>query len=207
MKTPTKHYLAVAALALLTLAGCSSIPEKGSQAEALWLKEKATEKRTQEISKTLDSLPDWYAKPKCDVSTICAVASATSSDMQLSVDKAILDAKFAVADKLKGAITANMKSYVEESGVGSDPVVNQEVSKVISNVMTAVSLAGYELDQTSVIAERGKFRAFVSLRYPVGEANKIVVSETRKNAALESKMRASKAFAELEQQVTVQKVR
>lgn len=194
-------------LPALFMAACSSMPEPGSQAEAIWLKEKATEKRTQELAKTLESLPDWYAKPKCDVATICAVASATSGDMQLSVDKAILDAKFSVADKLKGTVTANMKSFVEESGLGSDPVVNQEVSKVISNVMTAVSLAGYEVKHTNVIAERGKFRAFVSLQYPVGEANKIVVSETKKSAALESKIRASKAFAELEQQVTVEKVR
>jgi hypothetical protein len=197
----------VAILPVVFLAACSSIPEPGSQAEAIWLKEKATERRTQELAKTLESLPDWYAKPKCDVATICAVASATSGDMQLSVDKAILDAKFSVADKLKGTVTANMKSFVEESGLGNDPVVNQEVSKVISNVMTAVNLAGYEVNHTSVIAERGKFRAFVSLRYPVGEANKIVVSETKKSAALESKIRASKAFAELEQQVTIEKVR
>lgn len=202
MSTRTPHLTLALSLAATMLSACSGTPEKGSLAEAQWLKEKAIEGKTKQMAEVIDSAPEWYAQPKCDAQSLCAVASATSSDMQLSIDKAVMDAKFIVADKLKGTITANMKVYVEESGAGDDPMLNQEVSKVISNAMSAVSLAGYEVAHSKTLPERGKFRTFVALKYPLGEGNQIVLAETHKNRLVESKLRASKAFAELEKQVS-----
>jgi hypothetical protein len=49
--------------------------------------------------------------------------------------------------------------------------------------------------------EGRSYRAYVLLRYPVGDANKIVRDQVRKSNQLESRLRASKAFQDLEKEI------
>ena len=68
-----------------------------------------------------------------------------------------------------------------------------------------VNLAGYVRENDEVVAESGKYRAFVMLRYPIGEINKVIASQVKKNSALEKKVEASKAWQALEQEIEAAK--
>jgi hypothetical protein len=55
------------------------------------------------------------------------------------------------------------------------------------------------------VAENGKYRAFVMLRYPIGEINKVIASQVKKNAVLEKKVEASEAWKQLEKEIEAAK--
>jgi hypothetical protein len=52
-----------------------------------------------------------------------------------------------------------------------------------------------------IIAEGKNFRAFALIRYPIGDANKIVADQVKKSKVLDTKLKASKAFQDLEQEI------
>ena len=64
-----------------------------------------------------------------------------------------------------------------------------------------VNVAGYILEKSEVVQEGNRYRAYVLLRYPLGENNKVIVAQVKKNAVLDGKLRASKAFEELEREI------
>ena len=68
-----------------------------------------------------------------------------------------------------------------------------------------VNVAGYVRENDEVVPEGGKYRAFVMLRYPVGEINKVVASQVKKSSALEKKVEASEAWKQLEKEIEAAK--
>ena len=56
-------------------------------------------------------------------------------------------------------------------------------------------------DPAKVLAQGTKYRAYVLLQYPIGKANKMLVDQVKKSRVLEARMRASKAFKELEDDI------
>lgn len=111
------------------LAACSSTPDT-----------KPVQSSISTPTGTISSIPDWFMKPPCDANrAVCGVASAWSGDLQMSIDKATLDAKYYVADQLRGKMSAKLKRFVEESGNAQTPMLSQETSKVISNLFVDVN--------------------------------------------------------------------
>ena len=70
-----------------------------------------------------------------------------------------------------------------------------------SNLITEVNVAGYDQEDAKVLSQGNKYRVYVLLKYPVGKANRLLVDQVKKNRILEGKMRASKAFKELEEEI------
>lgn len=182
------------ALALI-IAGCAS----GNRNEAGVPPAKAAEAaRVQQIAA---DIPDWFIKPPQSDSMLYAVATASSPDLQLAIDKAVNDAKAQLADRLNGEMSGKMKRFIEESGSASDPQLLQETSKVTNALFTSVNMAGYRINEKKIVAQGALFRAYTLLEYPLGDANRLLVSEIKKSQAVESRLRASKAFADLEAEI------
>ena len=134
--------LAMAAPALL---GACSTPEAGSPAAAAMAQQKQQEARAEQVKDTLSDAPSWYVSPPKDDLSLYAAATATSADLQMAVDKATLNGKRLVADRLKSLLSAKMKDFASESGAGEDTRVMSEVERVTSNIVTEVNMAGYQL--------------------------------------------------------------
>ncbi len=66
----------------------TKIPEE-YQADA----EEQVEQRKKEIEKSAVEIPDWFLEPELSGEFITSVATSTSTDLQMSYDKAILLAK------------------------------------------------------------------------------------------------------------------
>jgi hypothetical protein len=177
--------------------GCTSIPKQGTPEYKVYVQEQ----RLEQAENTIDAAPDWFMKSSCGSEAICASATAKSLDMQLAIDKATLDAKYLLADKIKGLVSAKLSSFVEEYGNTDEPSINAETVKVVQNVITNTSTAGYEISQQAVLPSKQGFRAYVLAQYPLGSANRLLVAETSKNKILNSRARASKAFADLELEI------
>ena len=52
-----------------------------------------------------------------------------------------------------------------------------------------------------MLAQGKRYRAYVLLQYPLGKAKKILVDQVKNNRVLEGKLRATKAFKDLEEEI------
>jgi hypothetical protein len=181
------------------LVGCAATP--GTPAAVYEQEEKKEEARVEAAKTTVSELPDWYTKLPQDAHAVYAAGTATSPDLQLAMDKGTLNAKRTLADRINGLISSKMKEFVSEVGQGEDTQVITEVERVTTNLITEVNVAGYSQADAKVLSQGNKYRAYVLLQYPIGKANRLLMDQVKKSRVLESKLRASKAFKELEEEI------
>jgi len=201
MTTFRTAFAVMFALAAPALLGACSTPEPGSPASAALARQKQQEARADQVKDTISDAPSWYMAPPKDDLSLYAPATATSADLQMAVDKASLNGKRIIADRLKSLLSAKMKDFASESGAGEDARVISEVERVTSNVVAEANMAGYQLAKTEVKPQGTQYRAYVLVQYPLGDANRVLMDQTRKSEVLDSKLRASKAFQDLEQEI------
>ena len=191
------RHLSIVLAASLLLAACatsqSGTPEAVARAE-----EKREQKSLAVVQMTVQELPEWFTEPPVSETHMFDVATATSADLQLALDKAILDAKYRLGDRLRSQMSGKIKRFVEETGGAKDPQLLQETTKVVSSLFSDVNAAGYRVSKKKIIPQGEGYRAYVQVEYPLGEANKILVEEVKRNQVVEARVRASVAFAELE---------
>jgi hypothetical protein len=193
--------LALTVLAAGLLAGCAA-PKPGTPEAVAAAEQAKQEARVAAVQASVEDAPSWFmAPPAPDGNSIYAPGTATSSDLQLALDKATLNAKRTLADTLKSSISSKMKEFISESGTGEDPVVNSESERITSNLITETNVAGYTRAQTKMVPQGALYRAYVLLQYPLGNANRILLDKVKQDKLLESRLRASKAFQELEQDI------
>lgn len=193
----------VMGVAAFTLGACASQPAPlpGSPAWTAQQEQKKQEDRIQNVKASVDDLPSWYASPPNDETSIYAPGTGASSDLQFAEDKAVLGAKRALADRINSKLSSKMKEFVSESGAGENAQVMAESERVTSNLITEVNLSGYTVTQKKYVPVGTQYRAYVLLQYPLGTANRILVDQVKKNNLLEGKLRASKAFQDLETEI------
>jgi hypothetical protein len=186
-------------ISLLILAGCSSTPKtfetKAEQKEA-------TKK---EMAKTLDEAPKWFTKPPREADAMFEKAVSKSRDMQMAINKANMLARAQLALAVQGEINANMRVFVNEIGQTQD--VLQDASLVTSQDALLTDLNGVEQEDIKLLLEGDRYVAYVLIKYPVGEMNKVMVDRIHQNNLLTSKLKGSKAFADLERKVEQEKLR
>ncbi|MBW7996807.1 MAG: hypothetical protein FVQ81_09635 [Candidatus Glassbacteria bacterium] len=182
------------------IGGCAT-PEPGSPAAVYEEQEKKEEARIEAVEETVDELPDWYTNLPTDPHSVYSAGTATSPDLQLAMDKGTLNAKRSLADRINGLISSKMKTFMAEVGAGEDTEVVTEVERVTTNLITEVNVSGYSQAKAKVLSQGKQYRAYILLQYPIGKANRILVDQVKKNRILEGKLRASKAFQELEEEI------
>lgn len=189
-----------AVVGVLALGACAS-PQPGTPAFTAQQEQKKQEARVETVKSGVDELPSWYANPPVDEFSIFAPGNGTSSDLQFAEDKAVLGAKRALADRIKSVLSAKMKQIVSESGADENSQLIRNGEQTTTNLITEVNLSGYNITQKKFVPAGTQYRAYVLLQYPLGNANRILVDQINKNSLLESKLRASKAFQELERDI------
>lgn len=189
-----------AVLGALTLAACAS-PQPGSPAWTASQEQKKQEARADAVKDSVADLPSWYVKPPTDEFSLYAPGTSMSSDLQFAEDKAVLGAKRALADRVNSRLSGKMKEFLSESGSGENPQLLAESERVTSNLITEVNLSGYTITEKKFMPVGQQYRAYVLLQYPLGSANRILVDQVNKNSVLQGKLRASKAFQDLEKDI------
>jgi len=196
--------VSLVSLLAAVLVACAG-PKPGS-AEFVQKKEEEQQKEAiKSVGQAISKAPVWFTQPPMDVNAIYVSATELSSDMQMAMDVTILSAKRALAGQLGDRVSTKMSDFATQSGVGSDVQVVKEIERVTKSVATDINVAGYVREKSEIIQEGTKYRAFVLLRYPVGENNKVIADQVKKSAVLEAKVKASKAFQDLEHEIELAK--
>ena len=158
--------------------------------------------QTAKVERAVSIVPDWYKKMPEKKGSIFTVGTATAPDLQLAVDIATLNGKVVLADRINGKLKAMTKSWIAKFGQSDvDARVMTEIEKVAKNVIANVDVAGYNPVETEVSTAGTQYRAFVLLEYSDKEAQKIIFNRLRKDRLVYSRIRSTKAWEELEEQV------
>ena len=139
-------------------------------------------------NKVVDSVPKWYMadineSKACeaklfgkDKNRVCiyGVATAVSPDLNLAIEKAKMLAKSELADIIKGEMNKESKQFITELGKTETKSVVTEVESVLVNVIKNTKVRGYEIfEQDVTLTKNGYYRAWIGLRLPMGEFNKM----------------------------------
>ena len=141
-----------------------------------------------EKGSVVDKVPKWYMadineSKACDrkifgkdKDKVCiyGVATAVSPDLNLAIEKAKMLAKAELADIIKGEMNKESKQFITELGKTQTKTIVSEVESVLVNVIKDTKVRGYEIfEQDVTLTKNGYYRAWIGLRLPMGEFNKM----------------------------------
>lgn len=196
-------------LALLTavtlLGGCGSAPPPAPPPNATAAAPPAYDARAVQVKTMASEMPDWYANPPTDEHSLYAAGTADSADLGFALDKAILSAKRSLADRVNGSVSSQHKEYLQEGGGNVRPVSVSDRST--TNRITDVVLNGYTVVQTKIIPTDTRYRAFVLLQYPLGNAGPAPGNEVDHVSVQNAKLKAAKALEDLQKDIDAAKTR
>ena len=183
----------ISILLLVGLIGCTNKPP---------LEVGTPDYKVNKVETTIEQIPKWYLEIPTDKEIVYSTGTATAPDLQLAVDIATMNAKTTLADRINGKLDAMMKTFVAKVGQDDiDSEVLTEVEKVAKNLIAEVDVAGYVPTNVQVYPSGTQFRAFILLTYSEKEARKVIVNRLRKNRLAYSKLKATDAWKELEDEV------
>jgi hypothetical protein len=189
---------------LFALGACAG-PKPGTAEFAQKKDEEQQKVAVETVKQTISKAPSWYTSPPVDSNAIYQVATENSPDMQRSMDKAVMTAKSQLASKLGDRVSQKIRDFATETGTINDEQVARTIDTTRQSVALDINVAGYVLDKSEVVQEGNRYRSYVLLRYPLGENNKVIVAQVKKNAVLDAKVKASKAFEDLEKEIEAAK--
>jgi len=147
-----------------------------------------TYKIKSESGKVMNSVPKWYMadyseSKACDTPwlgkdkdkmCIFGVGTAVSPDLNLAIEKGMMIAKAELADIIKGEMNKSSKQFITELGKNNNKTTVSEVESTIVNLIKETPVRGYEIFAKDVtITKNGYYRAWIGLRLPMGEYNKM----------------------------------
>ena len=190
-------YIMIASLGLL-LTNCAS----------------QTYKIKKEGNKTVTKVPAWYMadiaeKEACNKKRfgktknkecIYGVGTAVSPSLELAIDKAKMIAKAEMADIIQGEMNKKIKIFVSELGNTQNKTIVNDVESALVNTIKETQVRGYEVfAQEVTMTTGGYYRAWIGLRLPLGEFNKMYnYSIATVVDAYELKKLAEKSYNEVE---------
>jgi hypothetical protein len=175
----------IALICLIALVGCSIFKTEAQNAK---------EDIKKEVAKQIDQIPDWYLKPPKDADALYEKAAAKSRDIQMAVNKATMIARAQLAVTIQGEVNSIMKLFVEESGSNNMSITSvQEAIKI--------KISGVHEEKAQVFQDGDKYVAYVLLKYPLGDMNKLLVDQIRQDDAANSKVRSDEAYDEIERKI------
>jgi hypothetical protein len=156
----TRHFCLPVIASALLLSACASGPPAPGTPEFAALKHDTDVAQTKTAAV---EAPEWFVNPPKDSGFVYAAGSASSSDLQFSLDKAILNAKYQLADQVNGKLSGKQKDFISENGghaLGTS-------ERATSNVIADVALPGYQVVNRKVVPLETQYRSYVLLKFAV----------------------------------------
>ena len=180
---------------LFFLAACKTVDE-----EALETAEASQQALTTEET-IVSNMPDWCLNlPSSDMALYrCGIGE--SSNLNMARNRAALDAKRGLADSIDSQISSRMEDFLNATGTGDNEEVRQRSEVVTKNVTVEAQLVGYKEIKAETQSVDAKFLHYVLLEYPIGQANKALLTKIREDEVLSTTEAADEAMAELEAEI------
>ncbi|MDP2209583.1 MAG: hypothetical protein Q8K98_12555 [Bacteroidota bacterium] len=145
-------------------------------------------------------VPEWYNNVPQDPNYLFAPNTATSKDLQLSVDKATQAARTEIGRQQEIKINGLQKRFNEETGFMQDAQLLDMYTQASKTVVSTV-LSGSRAKYQEQCKEGEIWRAWILVEYHVGAANQAFLEQIRKNEQMYTRFRATQTFKELDDEV------
>ena len=183
-----KKVFAILALAA-AVSACTTTPsdtyEKRVDAERV--------RREAAIEKSIDRAPKWMSELPVSASAVYANGSAVSQDMSMADYKAKLFAYGKVCMAAGGKVSQLSKMFLMDN---SD--TSYDTSEVaIRGVCPDVDITGVETKEVKRVAEGTRFRSYVLVALPTGDANMLKKQKEQSRMQAQAAGRSRQAFQEL----------
>jgi len=196
--SPSKLLL-VSTVSVLALSACSSTQDKALPGTNNAVNVTYEYKRDR-VQEQIGGIPEWFKEQPEDNDNIFSAGTAVTPDLQFSIDAAVLNAKVILADRINSRMRSQAKQFKAKVGSGDlDASVISEFERAVKNITADTDVSGYHMAEVEVVPHGTQYRAFVLLEYSDSEARKILTNRLRKDEMLFNKLRATKAWKELDE--------
>ena len=189
-----------AILPLIALVACSSTKTPVSNAPVLptetYDNRAAVNQidREAQVNKSIVQAPEWMARLPVSNNAVYANGSAVSTDMSMADYKAKLFAFGKICMAAGGKVDQQSKIFMQDTAVAST-----EISELaIRSMCPSVDITGTEIREVKRIAEGGRFRTYVLLALPTGDANALQKRKDQLKLNEGAVQRGTEAFKELD---------
>ncbi len=152
---------------------------------------------SKEVTPPPSDVPDWYLNPPSDPNFLFAPKSASSADMQLSIEKATAEARADISRQMEVRVQSLVKKFDEEVGTGNDTQLLSQFTSASKQVTSNV-LNGSKVKSQKVGREGNLYRAYVLVQLPIGAAADQLLQSMKKNDKTYTRFRATETFKELD---------
>lgn len=183
-----KYIFAVPFVTVLAACGTTNVYDKRADAER--------ERQDRAAERAVDRAPKWMNKLPESKDAVYANGTAVSRDFAMADMKAKNIAFSSICMAAGGEVDKSSKIYMSDTESAS--AENSEVA--IRSMCRRVDVSGAEVVETVRIAENGRFRSYVLVALPTGEANAILKRKDQQRATKNAAERSERAFDELNRQ-------
>jgi hypothetical protein len=182
-----KLLLLIPIVAVLTACGTTSDPyERRANAER--------ERQEKYVERTIDKAPKWMLETPISNSAVYAAGTSASGDYSFAFQKAKADAYGKICMAAGGTASQRTKVYKTDSADSSS-----EMSEMVLRTQCKeVDLTGVEIKERKIISEGNRFRAYVLVALPTGDANVLRKAKDQRKLQEQMAKRAPEAFKELD---------
>jgi hypothetical protein len=181
---------------VVILAACSSSPKDPYERRAYH----DEQRREKAAEQAIDKAPKWMTDLPVSKSAVYQNGTAVSPDYSMAVTKAKTVAFGKICMSAGGRVDQQSKIYRTDSENAST-----EFSELaIKTYCPGVDISGVEVaaEGIKVISENGRFRAYVLIALPIGEANGIQKVTDARNQRRLAESRSRESFKEMERKET-----
>ena len=178
--------------ALLILISCGSPPVSGPDLTP------------EPTKKMMSNIPEWFLTNPSEEGYRFQSSTATSQDMQASINKASLDAQTSLAATIESEMEGYIKRVQEETGIGAESNFMDRYSQTQGQVI-ATALNDYEVAKKKIIDESSGadplFRAYVLIKWDEAAAHKRLLDQLKADKEIYDAIRESELVEEMENKV------
>ena len=154
--------------------------------------------------KTMKNIPDWFVNTPKKEGYRYQSATAVSQDLQLAVNKAVLDAANQLTGSMDSQMNALVKRVREETGLGKNSDILDRFSQTQEQVISS-TLKNYEIVKKEIYEEasdtRDLFRVYVLIEWDEGAAQKKILAQMKSDKEIYDAIRATDLYEEMEEKV------
>lgn len=154
------------------------------------------DRQERQVARVIDKAPDWMIKVPISNSAVYSSGTSSSGDYSMAVHKAKTDAYAKICMTAGGTASQRTKVYKADTAQSSSELSEM----VIRTSCKEVDITGVEVSDKKIIQEGNRFRAYVLIVLPTGDANVLKKAKEQQRLDELAAQRAPEAFKELDQQ-------
>jgi hypothetical protein len=152
------------------------------------------ERQTKNVERAIDKAPKWMSELPTSDNAVYANGSSISRDLSMSTIKAKAIAYSKICMAAGGKVDQQTKVFMLD-----DENAGTEMSETtIRSMCPTVDITGVETVEVKTIAEGPRFRSFVLVALPTGDANRLQARKDQIEAKKYAKRRSGEAFSEMD---------